>query len=71
MEIVHQTTIYGNWLASPSAENERELMIVGYRGYVTRDDLYMDGECARPLVHLRSDIKLKKNSATGIWEKVN
>ena len=64
----------GSWFASPSAgstDYAGNLMKVTYRGFVFQSGYDSDGLCARPLVHLRSDIQLEKNATTGIWEKVN
>ena len=62
---------YGSWLASPSALNANRLMIVYYDGSVGSSAYDNYSLCARPLVHLKSDIQLEKNATTGIWEKVN
>ncbi len=62
---------YGNWLASPSAYGTYSLMDVGSSGSVSYSDYTNSYFCARPLVHLKSDIQLEKNATTGIWEKVN
>ena len=61
----------GSWLASPSANLTDILMNVKCDGYVDSSFFFSNLLCARPLVHLRSDIQLEKNATTGIWEKVN
>ena len=65
------SSCYGSWLASPSAYNPNGLMYVECNGSVYNDRYYNSILCARPLVHLKSDIQLEKNATTGIWEKVN
>ena len=59
----------GSWLTSPSAHGPYFLTYVSYSG-VVGDYYYRDyGLCARPLIHLKSGIKLKQNETTGVWEK--
>ena len=62
---------YGSWLASPNAYFDNVLLSVDYYGRVTNYNYNFSRACARPLVHLKSDIQLEKNATTGIWEKVN
>ena len=62
---------YGSWLASPSAASTDILMDVRYDVFVDYYYYSHSNVCARPLVHLKSDIQLEKNATTGIWEKVN
>ena len=60
---------YGTWLASPAAYYDDRLMLVYYEGNVTSNNYNTYGSAARPLVHLKSGIKLKQNETTGVWEK--
>ena len=63
------SSCYGSWLASPSANYSYYLMSVSCLGSVgssSYDNYFL---CARPLVHLKSGIKLKQNETTGVWEK--
>ena len=62
---------YGNWLASPSAMGTWNCINIRYYGTIGNDSYDSSSYCARPLVHLKSDIQLEKNATTGIWEKVN
>ena len=60
---------YGSWLSSPSAFRANVLMEVYYSGNVYDCSYNISSLCARPLVHLKSGIKLKQNETTGVWEK--
>ncbi len=60
---------FGNWLASPSARYSHYLMYVEYTGTVNCQIYNYTGLCVRPIVHLKSGIKLKQNETTGVWEK--
>ena len=62
---------YGTWLASPSEYLSYYLMSVSCLGSVGSSSYENYFLCARPLVHLKSDIQLQKNATTGIWEKAN
>ncbi len=50
----------GYWLASPSANGRYGEMNVGYGGYVGDNDCSINYCGVRPLVHLKSGIKLKQ-----------
>lgn len=68
-KLIH-INVHGTWLTSPSAMNGDVLMCVVYDGNNVNNCNYSnDYMCARPLVHLKSDIKLKQNETTGVWEK--
>ena len=68
--VAEDSNCYGYRLASPSAYGTKDLMAVYCAGTIGSDYdyYYNDGCCARPLVHLTSNISLERN-ANGIWEK--
>ena len=56
---------YGNWLASPSATYDSDLMDVYFSGDVDGSN-YRNGDlCARPLVHLKTGTRVQK--VDGVW----
>lgn len=60
---------YGYFLASPCASNPTNLFAIGTDGkFDTINYIYKDYSL-RPVVHLKSGIKLKQNETTGVWEK--
>ena len=52
----------GMWLASPSSNLFRNLMHASYNGYVSSYDYYTSSCGFRPLVCLKSDVRLKMTS---------
>ena len=66
---IDSSRCYGTWLTSPSALSNHGLMYVYCGGFVD-GNFYGNGIFGvRPLVHLKSGIKLKQNETTGVWEK--
>ena len=63
---------FGYWLATPSANSPSDVAAIRcYSGQVSAYAFQGNNIAVRPLVHLKSGIKLQKNPATGVWEKAN
>ena len=62
-----KSNCYGYWLASPSAMGGGNLVYVRYSGRESDDGYSLNGNCVRPLVHLKSGITAVKNETSGVW----
>ena len=64
-----KTTSFGYFLASPCASNSTNLFTIWSSGKFGTENYIYKEFSLRPVVHLKSGIKLKQNETTGVWEK--